>query len=113
LAFFNLFSEVTGGTSIGIMLLIFYIVVFIGTAFYLVNKYKTVVSSSKLSIGLFMYLVISALISNISLSLLLFPHGEYINYGIGGGLLRLLFSIIIGLLIGFSVIRLVYFKLVK
>jgi uncharacterized membrane protein len=113
MTFFRILTEITGGFEIGIMLLVLFIIIFIVSSFYMVKKYNRSISTMKLSLGIVIYLLISATLSDVFLNTLLFSQGEYINYGLGGGLIRLLFSIIIGLLIGFSVTRLVYFKVVN
>ena len=113
MAFLKIITEVTGGEAIGILLLLVFIVIFIGTSFYVIKKYNSVVSTFKLSIGILIYFIISVLVSNASLNFLLFSEGEYFNHGLGVGLLRLLFSIFIGLLFGLLVTKSVYFKLVK
>jgi hypothetical protein len=113
MTFFRILTEVTGGMGIGIILLLIFTLIFIGSAFYMLKKYNGVASPMKLSIGIALYLVISTVLSDVLLSSLLFSQGEYINYGLGGGLFRLLVSILVGLLVGFLITKLVYFKVVS
>ncbi|WP_102262482.1 hypothetical protein [Mesobacillus jeotgali] len=110
---FRILTEVTGGMGIGIILLLTFILIFVGSAFYMLKKYKGLASPMKLSIGIAIYLVISAVLSDVLLNSLLFSQGEYINYGLGAGLFRLLFSILVGLLVGFLITKVVYFKVVS
>jgi hypothetical protein len=113
MTFFRIFTEVTGGSTIGIILLVLFSLIFAGTSFYMVKKYYSVTSTLNLTFGILIYLVISVVLSDVLLNILLFPHGEYFNYGLGGGLFRIFISILIGLMIGFLITRLGYFKLVK
>lgn len=113
MTFFRIFTEVTGGSTIGIILLLLFTLIFIGTSFYMVKKYYAVTSILNLTFGILIYLVISTVLSEVLLNLLLFPQGEYFNYGLHGGLFRMLISILIGLMIGFLVTRVGYFKLVN
>lgn len=111
--FFRILTEVSGGMGIGIILLVIFMLIFIGSAFNMVQKYNGVTSPVQLFIGIVIYLIISTVLSDVLLFSLLFSQGEYINYGLGGGLFRLLFSIILGLVFGFFITKLVYFKAVS
>ncbi|WP_226085477.1 hypothetical protein [Mesobacillus sp. S13] len=113
MTFYRILTEVTSGIEIGIILLLIFILILVGSAFYLVKIYKGVASPMKLSIGIAIYLVISTALSDVFLNSLLFSQGEYINYGLGEALFRLLASILVGLLIGFLITKLVYFKVVS
>jgi uncharacterized membrane protein YhfC len=112
MTFFRIFNEneVTNGSGIGIVLLVLFVIIFIGTSLYLAKKYKEVLSTLKITIGILIYLIISVVLSDVLVRILLFPQDEYFNYGLGGGLFRLLLSILLGLMIGFLATRLVYFK---
>jgi hypothetical protein len=108
--FQRIFTEVTGGATIALVMLFLFTLIFFGSSFYLVKKFKLETSSFVLSLGIFLYLVISAALSDVFLGILLFPQGEYFNFGLGGGLIRFLLSVVFGILIRFVIIRLIYFK---
>jgi hypothetical protein len=108
--FQRIFTEVTGGATIALVMLFLFTFIFLGSSFYLVKQFKPETSSSFLSLGIFLYLVISATLSDVFLGTLLFPQGEYFNFGFGGGLARFILSVVCGILTGFVVTRLIYFK---
>ncbi|HET7626817.1 MAG TPA: hypothetical protein VFK44_00330 [Bacillales bacterium] len=112
MAFHKIYTEVTGGPTIEIILLALFVVGYVITSFFLIKKYKPAASPLKLALGISLYFVISAVATDFSLNLFLFPQGDYVNYGLGGGLLRLFSSIFLGFLIGFWITRLSYFKFV-
>ncbi|MDC3425148.1 hypothetical protein NC797_11590 [Aquibacillus sp. 3ASR75-11] len=112
MTFFQIFSE-TGGMGIGVMLAILFWSLFFGTSFYMVKKYASAIPTTVLYVGIAVYLIVSVVLSDMLLYAFLFSEGEYVNYGFGEGLLRLLTSIFVGLTIGFLVAKLAYFKLVR
>jgi hypothetical protein len=98
-------NEVTDGSGIGITLLVLFIIIFVGTSLSLMKKYISSLSPLKITFGILIYLVISVVAADVFVKILLFPQGEYFNYGLGGGFFRLLFSIAIGLTTGYLVTK--------
>jgi hypothetical protein len=101
--FLRILTEVTGGGTIALVLFFLFTCIFLVSSFYIVKKFRPETSSLFLSLGIFLYLVISATLSDVFIGTLLLPQGEYINFGFGGGLIRFFLSVIFGMIIGCNV----------
>jgi hypothetical protein len=77
------------------------------------NRYIGMLAPKKIGVGILIFFLISIVVTDVSVKILLFPQGDFINFGLGGGLLRLLLSILTGLAIGYLLTSLVYFKVAK
>lgn len=78
-------------------------------AFLLKRKYK-MLSKSSLNLGLVIYFLSCVICFAIATSLLLFNDGVYINYGLGGSLVRILSSFSISTAVGFVITNVFYSK---
>jgi hypothetical protein len=110
MTFYRIFTEVTGGSVIGIILSAIFFIIFFLSSFYIIKKYNSICSVLRLSLLILILFLISMVLSDVLIKFLLFPDGEYINHGLGGGLFRLFLAIILGPSISLVITKVVYFN---
>jgi hypothetical protein len=109
--FLNLYSKVTGGETISLILLFLFTIVFAGLVMNLVKKFRKETTNLKTVLGIVIFFVVSFFLTDFLIGFTLFPNGEYVNFGATKGIALLLLNVVIGLATVFILTQKIYYKI--